>query len=255
MPRPATPRERAAIRDVANGDDALSVDAVHAALRGSILRGELEPGSEVSQVQLATQLGVSRTPLREALRLLQREGLIESRPNRRVRVAPLSIEDFDELYALRLAVESTALKLSVPRLTPEELADLEGQMAQMAHYAAAADYERWEVPHRAFHAGLVGHSGARMMRTIAELSDHATRYRWLYMSGSPARELADAEHRAILDAVQARDAGKAAVLLVRHLARTPLTIMPRLDGDYEPRAMRQVLLDVTGSAELPAPPA
>jgi DNA-binding GntR family transcriptional regulator len=232
-------------------DDNLSVDSVHDALRTAILRGELAPGVEVSQVQLATQLGVSRTPLREALRLLQREGLVESRRNRRVRVAPLSIADFDELYAIRLAIETTALRLSVPLLSPEELADLSGLMAQMAHFAATEDYERWEVPHRSFHAGLVGYSGERMVRLIAELADHATRYRWLYMSAPKERGSADAEHRAILDAVSAGDADAAAVRLARHLARTPMTVMPEIDADYEPRAIRQALLDITGSAKLP----
>lgn len=233
-------------------DDTLSIDTVHDAVRTAILHGELAPGAEVSQVQLATRLGVSRTPLREALRLLQREGLVESRRNRRVRVAPLSVEDFDELYAIRLTLESTALKLSVPLLCPEELAELKGQMAQMAHYAANEDYERWEVPHRAFHRGLIAHSGERMMRMIVELADHATRYRWLYMSDPPARESAETEHRAILKTVEAGNADEAAVLLVKHLARTPMTVLPSLDPEYSPRAIRQVLEDITGSPELPS---
>lgn len=232
-------------------DETLSIDTVHRAVRESILRGDLAPGSEVSQVQLANQLGVSRTPLREALRLLQREGLVDSRRNRRVRVAPLSVEDFDELYAIRLVLECTALKLSVPLLTPEELADLKGQMAQMAHYTANEDYERWDVPHRAFHRGLIAHAGERMMRMIAELADHGTRYRRLYLSDPPARENAEAEHRAILAAAEAGEVDQAAVLLITHLARTPLTVLPSLDPEYVPRAIRQVLADTTGSPDLP----
>jgi GntR family transcriptional regulator, rspAB operon transcriptional repressor len=66
-------------------------------LRSKILLGELAPGATFSQVQLASQLGISRTPLREAVRLLQTEGLLDSEPNRRVRVSPLTTEDFEDL--------------------------------------------------------------------------------------------------------------------------------------------------------------
>jgi GntR family transcriptional regulator, rspAB operon transcriptional repressor len=232
--------------------DPLSVDAVHDALRAAILRGELEPGQELSQVQLATRLGVSRTPLREALRLLQREGLVDSRANRRVRVAALSAEDLDDLYALRLVAECSALRISAPRLTPEEIADLEGQMAQMAHYAAAADYERWEIPHRAFHRGLARHNGPRILRELAELSDHASRYRRFHLSTADARERAEREHRAILDAVQAEDVDAAAARLAEHLAHTPLAVIPQIEPGYEPRAIRAVLATLTGRPDAAA---
>ena len=92
-------------------------------LRRRILQGELAPGATFSQVQLSNQLGVSRTPLREAVRLLQMEGLLRAEARRRVRVSPPSTDDFEDLYAIRISLESLAVRLTVPQLTEAELAD------------------------------------------------------------------------------------------------------------------------------------
>src|SRR5438034_4316596 len=94
----------------------LSTEVVHDRLRRAILRGEFDPRVPISQVQLAARLGVSRTPLREALRMLQREGLIDSEPNRRVRVAELSVVDLEQLYAARIVIEALATRIAVPTL-------------------------------------------------------------------------------------------------------------------------------------------
>src|SRR5260370_24706881 len=102
----------------------LSREVVHERLRNAILRGELDPTVPLSQVQLAARLGVSRTPLREALRMLQREGLIDSEPNRQVRVAQLSVADLEQLYASRVLLEALAVRLTVPAYTPDDLAEL-----------------------------------------------------------------------------------------------------------------------------------
>src|ERR1700743_3766248 len=96
-----------------------SAEYVHRRVREAILEAELPPGETMSQVALAEDLGVSRTPLREALRMLQGEGLIEARPNRRVRVAPMSADDLEQLYAVRVALEAQALRLAIPRMSAE----------------------------------------------------------------------------------------------------------------------------------------
>jgi len=236
--------------------DGQNVDGIHQRLREAILRGELPPGQEMSQVQLANQLGVSRTPLREALRMLQREGLVEAEFNRRVRVAGFSLPDLEQLYCVRLVLEATGIRLTTPRLAPEEIAGLEGAMAQMAHFAAEEDYERWEVPHRAFHAGLVSKSGERSVRLLAQLSDHAERYRRLYtVQGTGAWQRGVVHHRAILDAVKARDGDEAARWLVIHLGKTPLSVIEMVDPSYEAARLREVLVELVGSDDLaPAAP-
>ncbi len=233
--------------------DGSNVQTVHDSIRAAILSGELAPSQELSQVQLAKRLGISRTPLREALRLLEREGLVESRPNRSVRVAGFSLDDLDQVYAIRLVLEDAAIRMSVARLTPEDLAAMEGQMAQMAHFAVAEDYDRWGVPHREFHRTLIRHGGPRFVTTLNQLSDYAERYRRLYTTGTPRSwEQGHREHRAILDAVKSREVDAAAFALVQHLARTPMSVIALIDKTYKPWATLEVLTRLTGSPELPA---
>ena len=94
---------------------------VYSSLRESILNGALPPGESLSQVQLATKLGVSRGPLREAVRMLQREGLVEAEVNRRGRVSSFSMDDLEQLYAMRIVHESLAIRITVPRFTQKDI--------------------------------------------------------------------------------------------------------------------------------------
>jgi DNA-binding GntR family transcriptional regulator len=132
--------------------DRQNVAVVYERLRTAILQGDIQPGKPTSQVILARELGVSRTPLREALRMLQGEGLVLSEPNRRVRIADFSISDVEELYAMRIPLEAVAIRATLPMLTATDFAELEGLMAQMDHYMRADDFDGMEAPHRAFHA-------------------------------------------------------------------------------------------------------
>src|SRR5579875_3020532 len=183
---------------------------VHDRLRDAILRGELPPGHATSQAKLASDLGMGRTPLREALRMLQREGLIVSEPNRRVRIAELSSADAEELYVMRIALEAVAVRITVPRLRSVDIAELEGLLAQLDHFAAARDYPGFRRPHRAFHLALVAASGPRVCEMIGRLFDHAERYRLAFGANTPeVYEQRRAEHRALVDAARAGGGGRA----------------------------------------------
>src|SRR6266852_3893384 len=98
-----------------------NVEIVHLRLRDMILRGELPVAVPLSQVKLAQQLGVSRTPLREALRLLQHEGLVRGEPRQRVRISGFSITDLEQLYAARITLEALGIRLTIPRLSSNDL--------------------------------------------------------------------------------------------------------------------------------------
>ena len=220
------------------------VEFVHDMIREAILDGQLEPGVTMSKVTLADELGVSRTPLREALRMLQNEGLIQSQPNRRVRVSELSLEDVEELYTIRIPLEVTALRLSLPRMTPEDIARLAGYLAEMAHFADEQDYGRWHVPHRAFHQALNAFAGPRYGALLMQLFDHAERYRRVHVGRSFSKHTAR-EHSAILDAVKAGDADVAAARLAHHLAGSAFTLVELLDPGYEPEGLNRVLADLS----------
>ncbi|HZO62296.1 MAG TPA: GntR family transcriptional regulator [Gaiellaceae bacterium] len=234
------------------GDGAVRdhVGTVHDRLRSAILRGEIPPGQVTSQVVLARQLGVSRTPLREALRLLQREGLVLAEPNRQVRIAGFTLADVEGLYAMRIALEAVAIRATVPTLTPEDLAELEGLMAQMDHYMRSVDMARMDVPHALFHARFVRAGGARLTTAIAQLFDHAQRYRLAYLAGTPGGGYADrrAEHRAMIDAAAAGDVEATIERLVAHYVRTARLTISQLDPDHDPSVLRAAVASVAPRA-------
>jgi DNA-binding GntR family transcriptional regulator len=235
----------------ASGVGPLSSQDVHVWLRHAILRGEFRAGERVSQVALAQKLGVSRTPLREALRMLQREGLVEAEPNQRVRIAGVSLEDLEGLYSLRIALESLGARLSVGSMTEAELAILGESLDEMERLDEVADFARWDVPHRTFHRTLVSHAGLRITRSLSELFDHAERYRRLISLEPSALARADAEHRAIYDAVCKGEAEEATELLARHVSRTALTLMAGFAPEHDPVAIRTALRMVSTRLEPP----
>jgi DNA-binding GntR family transcriptional regulator len=217
-----------------------NTEAVYERVREAILEGEIAPGATMSQVALAEELGISRTPLREALRMLQSEGLVEAERNRRVRVAEISPVDLEELCIMRVALEAEAIRLAVPRMTAEDLARLEGHMAEMAHFADAKDYRRWTVPHQAFHRGLTAPAGGRFTGVLTQLFDHAERYRRLHIGHGPSA-WATKDHRKILDACKAGDRDDAGRLLAQHFARTAFELIDELEPRHEPARLRETL--------------
>jgi DNA-binding GntR family transcriptional regulator len=227
----------------------LSTEIVHARLRDGILHGEFDPRVPISQVQLAQRLGVSRTPLREALRMLQREGLIDSEPNRRVRVAALSVADLEQLYATRVVVEALALRLSAPHFTDEDMQEMGELLQTMDQEAGARDLDEWETTHRAYHGAFRRYAGDRFDRLARELSDHSERYRRVYLAEPRAWTTAAEEHRAIHVACLGRQPEAAARQLARHLARTALTLIASLAPEHDPRPVREALALITGEPE------
>jgi len=234
----------------AGGRDGQNVAQVHDRLRDAILLGKIPAGATTSQVALARELEVGRTPLREALRMLQREGLVISEPNRRVRVAGLSAADAEELYVMRVTLEAAALRVTVPDLESTGVAELEGLMAQMDHFERAGDPHGFHTPHRAFHARLVDGAGERVSRTIAELFDHAERYRLAYGGTTPDLwEQRRGEHRAILDAVAAEQVELAVARLVAHYGRTAALVFAGLGDGHNPNRLHAAIASVAPGAE------
>jgi DNA-binding GntR family transcriptional regulator len=222
----------------------LTTKAVYSRLRDSILRGAFDPQLPISQVQLSQRLGVSRTPLREALRMLQREGLIESEPNRRVRVPVMSIGELEQLYAMRVVLEALGLRLSFRSLTEEDFRMIEVHRLSMERLSGG-DLDAWEGAHRAYHERFTSYAGPRITQLLRQLSDHTFRYRRAYLSEPRAWTAAADEHRAILEACRAGDLSEATQQLTRHLARTALSLIASLDPAHDPAPVRQALRQVT----------
>jgi DNA-binding GntR family transcriptional regulator len=232
------------------GQGTVALDAVHELLRNRILHGELSPGAVVSQADLSRDLGVSRSPIREACRLLEREGLVVSRHNRRVQVADFSMEDLEELYASRLVLEPLALTVRVPSLTGRERDEMAAALEEMRQSAEQRDYDRFTAPHERYHSVLYSNTDGRLLRQIKQLSDHASRYRRVYMTQTPSSwDVVIGHDLRILQAVSRGDAVAAGAELARHLAATALSMMALMDPMHDPRLLRAALLQACHSEE------
>jgi DNA-binding GntR family transcriptional regulator len=226
--------------------DAVS-DATEA-VRTMILTGRLAPGTELSQVALAEAVGMSTTPLREALRRLEAEGLVESPRNRRPRVPSFDPADLDAVYCNRVLLEPLALVLAAPMRGEGELAQLRGRLAEMR---GAPDPRSWDRAHAAFHAGLVAGGNLPLRQDIGRLMARADRYRRMSVRSddSDGRRIGDHEHEAILSALERGESREAALLLARHLTRSALTVVAQLAPDFDPAAVRGALQAVIGWTE------
>ena len=215
-------------------------------LRGLILAGALQSGQSLSQVQLARQLGVSRGPLREAIRMLQSDGLVETQVNRQARVTPISIEELEHLYSMRIVAESLALQVSVPRFDKSAIENLRGLLVRM-ETLGSHDIIHWRTAHREFHLALVAGVGDHLIRTIREMYDHTERYRSLYIQEVPfALSIAAGEHKKIVESCEMRDATSAAAHLGRHLARAALTVLAHHAPTHDPALLRAAIMMATG---------
>jgi DNA-binding GntR family transcriptional regulator len=229
-------------------------------LRTMILDGVFPPGSMLSQVKLAESLGVSRIPLREALRMLQKEGLIEAEHNQRARVPSFEPSIVDSLYASRILLEALGIRLTVPHLDQSDVQALKRTLAELDEVAAHVDLDAWEEPHRRFHRLLVLHTEDSMRQRIASLSDQCEYYRRLYYrlvsTQQPTRsaEVIAAEHRAIASACTQGKADLAAYLLARHYARTALAVLGQMAPEFDPVAVRMALQIVGADTPLSEAP-
>lgn len=173
-------------------------------MREAILQGEYEPGSPLFEVHLATKMGMSRTPVREALKVLARDGLVDVVPSRGYFVPRRSMDDLRELFELREALEGMAARYAAQRVTTAELAELE---ALCVRYAGEQDWAQWAQVGTAFHNLLV--RAARNDRLTAMLDSLKGQIvlsrRSALQADSQRRDAAIREHRAILDAVRSHD--------------------------------------------------
>lgn len=216
---------------------------LHAYLRECILDGTLEPGTKLSQVALAEQLGVSRTPLREVLRMLQEEGLVEIEPNQRTRVAGLDPQELDELYASRILLETLALSVSIETFGPDDAKRAKSLLTTMRTSGRKGDVRAWFAAHREFHRMMYTAVGEGLQRQLCAYADRSTRYIRIYQLAEPTdwQRDGDAEHQAILDAVVAHDRPTAVAGLAHHLARTAARVLADCAPSYRIRAVTHAL--------------
>jgi DNA-binding GntR family transcriptional regulator len=195
-------------------------EAVLTELRRAIVSGELRPGEQVLQDALAERFGVSRVPLREALKILEGEGQVIYRPHRGYFVAQLDLEDLREVYRIRDLLETEAVTTAVGRITEEELGRVDEAMQEVERAAAEGDLIAMTEANRRFHFGLIEAAHMpRLSRLVRILWDATDVYRSVYYSERAHRTAVIDEHLAILEAVRAGDAAAANAVLREHRQR------------------------------------
>lgn len=204
-------------------------EAVLVELRRLILAGELRPGSPIRQDAIAGTLGVSRVPVREALKILEGEGQVTYRPHRGYFVTELSLRDVREIYRIRELLESEALRVGVPKLTDDDLR----RMAECLEEMEADDPGTGGMSeaNARFHLTLLSACEMpHLLKHIRLLRDATDAYRSLYYMSDHAVENVRGEHRSIYDAAVARDAERAIMYANAHRAHTIEALRTFLDG-------------------------
>ncbi|MEW5932005.1 MAG: GntR family transcriptional regulator [Bacillota bacterium] len=202
-------------------------ESVYQTLRGEIVAGVLKPREPLSEYQIAARLGVSRTPVREALNRLAAEGLVEM-GTRGMVVADLDVEDIRDIYQVRTALESLAARLSTYRFEEADFRRMETMIEAMADRLSAEDYVGLSQITREFHWFIVQRCGNRhLVAAVRGLLDQCQRFRAASMFFTLRRDAVVSEHRELLNAFRARDAEKAAVLMVSHLEKAASLLVGR----------------------------
>jgi DNA-binding GntR family transcriptional regulator len=197
---------------------------VYEVVRRSIMRGQLTPGTHLTQTQLADQLEISTTPVREALRRLAGEGLVKIDAHRGAIVRGLNRDELMEIYELRLLLEPLAIRKAAERITDEELARAEALWERMNDHS---DVGAWSEVNRDFHAIFAGAARSPLLIQILEgLRDSAAPYvRWSISVHPGFSVTANEEHQALMDACRARDGERAAAIEETHLRATLAAVL------------------------------
>ncbi len=220
-------RARSAIHSLSNHQSLQ--ERTYEALRAAILSGELIPGARLYEPVLAERLGVSRSPLREAVRRLQQDGLVEGRPRAGIYVAKVSPEEVEDVYRLRAALEGTAAALAAERMTERELSELQRILDRLEapdslpDEVVVRDSDRFhEVIHRGAHS-------QRLSSLLAQLYGQIAHFRNLTLRVPGRAQQASHGHAALLRALIERDPVAAERLMRDHVDEARRTLLEHFE--------------------------
>ncbi|MDI6823985.1 MAG: GntR family transcriptional regulator [Bacillota bacterium] len=201
-------------------------DRAYQVLREAIVSGHLTPGERLVEARLAQEMGISRNPVREALRRLEHEGLARRHPRGGMAVAEIDLRDVAEVYAVRSVLEGLAARLAAGRLRAEHRERLVRSIQEGEEARRSNELDRLVASSSVFHSTVLEAAGnARLTSLLQVLDHHISRFRRISLQaeGSPAEVLE--EHRHILDALERGDGAEAEDLMRRHLEHSGRQIL------------------------------
>lgn len=218
-------------RLVLQSDDYLPLrDVVFNTLRQGILKGQLKPGERLMEIHLADMLGVSRTPIREAIRMLELEGLVIMLPRKGAQVASISKQDLRDVLELRKALDTLAISLACERVTPDVLARLKSKSKEFEEVTKSKDFSKIAEVDVAFHDIIHEASGnKRLSVMVNNLAERIFRYRLEYIKEITDYSQLAAEHYEMVRCIEMGDREGAVHIIELHIDNQEESIMTQLD--------------------------
>lgn len=193
-------------------------DVVFNTLRKAILKGELKPGERLMEIALAERLGVSRTPVREAMRKLELEGLVVMIPRRGAQVANITEKDLNDVLEVRMALENLSIENACTRMTEEQLGELLKTAREFEETMAEGNLVKLAEADVAFHEVIYRSSdNRRLNQVLNNLREQIYRYRVEYLKDEETRKLLVREHEEICEAIRSRNVKKAQEISYQHI--------------------------------------
>ena len=207
-------------------------DVVFKTLRQAILTGELKPGERLMEIHLANKLGVSRTPIREAIRQLELEGLVIMVPRKGAQVASITEKSLTDVLEVRLALEKLAVELACKRISYEQKEILKEKMLEFEQLAGTDDASLIARADVAFHDAIFESTGnMRLGQMVNNLAEQMYRYRFEYIKDRSGHEKLVSEHRLIYDAIIRADIEEATKQISVHIKNQEDTIINQIRSE------------------------
>mgnify|MGYP005946177077 CR=1 FL=1 len=200
-------------------------DVVFNTLRQAILTGELKPGERLMEIHLANKLGVSRTPIREAIRKLELEGLVTMIPRRGAEVAQITEKSMNDVLEVRRALDALCVELACDRISQEELQHLKKACDIFEEAVKTKDVKQIAQADVALHDIIVEATGnQRLIQLVNNLSEQMYRYRLEYIKDAEKRQILLVEHESILRAIRSRHVAEAKEAVRAHIDNQEITV-------------------------------
>lgn len=200
-------------------------DVVFNTLREAILKGELKPGERLMELQLAAKLGVSRTPIREAIRMLEQEGLAVTIPRRGAEVAKMTEKDMQDVLQVREALDELAASIACELITAEELEQLEQAMQEFELAASTRDIKRIADTDMKFH-DIIYHAtrNPKLVNILNNLREQMYRYRVEYLKDEKNYPVLFKEHQEILEGLREKNQGLVTDSMRKHVENQAVAV-------------------------------
>lgn len=200
-------------------------DVVFNTLREAILKGELRPGERLMEIHLANRLGVSRTPIREAIRMLELEGLVLMIPRKGAEVAGISEQGLRDVLEVRRSLEELAIELACQRMTDDDILELKKTQEEFRRAVRTADAMTIAETDEHYHDIIYNGTGnSRLIQILYNLREQMYRYRLEYIKDADKRQILVVEHDQILKAIQNRHVAEAKAAIREHIDNQEITV-------------------------------